>query len=306
MPLDRHAQRLLKMLSLSTGGGPAGAAERRRGLESLRALGEQDPPDSVSVQPLNLPGPGARAARLYAAPGSGTAAPGLLYLHGGGWVAGGLDTHDSLCARLALASGAKIIALDYRLAPEHPFPAALEDTQAALAWLVDAAASLDLDPKRIGLAGDSAGATLAAAASLAAAQKPALLLMICPILDIARESASRRAFAQGYFLDQAALAADLADYLPADAEPSDPRLSPLMAPDLSGLPPTLIHTAEFDPFRDEGMAFAERLAAIGAKVRHTNHAGMIHYFYALSRMIPHGADAVQAMGEELRAAFAEL
>ena len=130
--------------------------------------------------------------------------------------------------------------------------------------------------------------------------------MICPILDIARESASRRAYAEGYFLDQAALAADLADYLPPGADPGDPRLSPLMAPDLSDLPPTLIHTAEFDPFRDEGLAFAERLTAIGAKVQHTDHAGMIHYFYALSRMIPHGAAAVQAMGAELRAAFAEL
>lgn len=126
---------------------------------------------------------------------------------------------------------------------------------------------------------------------------------MCPILDVARESASRLAYAEGYFLDRATMAADLADYLPPGADPADPRLSPLLAPDLSALPPTLVHSAEFDPFRDEAEAFASRLALAGVPVRHTDHGGMIHYFYALPRAIPYALEAARAIGAQLAAAL---
>jgi acetyl esterase/lipase len=305
MPLDRHAQRLLKMLALAGPGGHSGAERRRHDLSALRNIGEVEPDASVHARDLQAQGAaGALDARLYVV--EDAPAPGLLYLHGGGWVAGDLETHDGFCRRLARASGCRILSLGYRLAPEHPFPAGLEDALAAFRWLSAHASELGMDPARLGLGGDSAGATLAVAASIALAAegaRPATLLLVCPILDIARESPSRQAYAEGYFLDQATLAGDLADYLPAGAVRADPRLSPLLAPDLTGLPPTLIHSAEFDPFRDEAAALAGRLAEAGVPVRRTDHPGMIHYFYALPRAIPYALEAARAIGAELGAAL---
>jgi acetyl esterase/lipase len=301
MPLDRHAQRFLKTLALSGPPTTFGAPQRRRDLEALCELGEIEAVPQVTARDLEIPGPaGAIPARLYTAPAGGRPAPLLVYLHGGGWVAGGLRTHDGVCRRLAEASACLVLAVDYRLAPEHPFPAGLEDARASLRWAFDEADKLGADPARIGLAGDSAGANLATAVALGEQQELALLLLICPILDLAGETASRVALAQGYFLDQATMAADLADYLPAGVDPGDPRLSPLRALDLSGLPPTLIHSAEFDPFHDEAVAFAKRLQAAGLSVRHTDHPGMIHYFYALPRAIPYALEANAAIGEEVR------
>ena len=302
MPLDRHAQRFLKMLALS--GPPAiiDAAKRRRDLEALRHVGEGDPEPGVATCDISIETPaGGVGARLYVPKGLQEPSPALVYLHGGGWVAGDLETHDGVCRRLALASGCKIVAVDYRRAPEHPFPAALEDAAAVLAWTAREARSLGFDPARIALGGDSAGANIAAAAVVAGGARPAALLLVCPILDIARESASRKAYAEGYFLDRTTMAADLVDYLPPNTDRRDPRLSPLLAEDLSGLPPTLIHSAEFDPFRDEAAAFASHLAEVGVLVRHTEHAGMIHYFYALPRAIPHALVAAQSIGAELKA-----
>ncbi|HEY2661396.1 MAG TPA: alpha/beta hydrolase [Caulobacteraceae bacterium] len=308
MPLDRHAQRLLKMLALSGPGNAVDIVRRRGGLETLCDIGEDEIDAGVQVADLTLRGAGEDIpARLYSPEGLRRPAPALVYLHGGGWVAGSLRTHDGFCRRLASASRCKLLAVDYRLAPEHPFPAGLEDALTAIRWIGEQAADLGVDPMRLGVAGDSAGGGLAAAAAqiLAASDGPqiALQLLICPILDIARESASRQNFAEGYFLDRAALAADLAHYVPPGADLSDPRLSPLLAEQLEALPPALIHTAEFDPFRDEGEAYAKRLQAAGVPAQHTDHAGMIHYFYALPRPIPYAREAAQLIGEQVRTVF---
>ena len=184
-----------------------------------------------------------------------------------------------LCRSLAAGSGCRVLSVAYRLAPEHPCPAPFDDAVAALADALASPGRFGLDPDRIAVGGDSAGGTLAIAAALAARHRagprPAALLLLCPVLAVVAETASREAFADGYLLDAAMMARDLADHAPDLAEP---RLSPLSTTDLGGLPPTLIHTAEHDPLRDEGALFAARLVEAGVPVEHRCHPGMIHPF----------------------------
>ena len=284
-------------------------AQRRTRLAELLKLGALDVP-GVRAEDRILPGPGgALAARLYTPAGAAAEGlPGLLYFHGGGFVAGSLDTHASIAQSLAYAGACRVLSVDYRLAPEHPFPAALEDACAALAHVGAHAAEFGIDPARLGICGDSAGGTLAAAACHAAARsggpRLALQLLICPILDYSRRTGSRLVFARGYLIDQATLDHDLRHYAPGGADPLDPRVSPLRAADLSGVPGSFIHTAEFDPLRDEGRDYFERLTQTGTGVSYTCHAGMIHLFYGLGAVIPYARTAFEQMGREIRAALA--
>ncbi|HLY79396.1 MAG TPA: alpha/beta hydrolase [Caulobacteraceae bacterium] len=310
MPLDRRAQRLLDMMAATGGGADANpsVADRRAGLAAL-AEAADDASTQVAVEDREIPGPaGALPIRLYApldpAPGL---SPCLVFFHGGGWVAGSLDTHDGLCRRLCEAAGCHVVSLDYRLAPEHPFPAALMDCLLAVNWVANHAASLGIDRTRLGVGGDSAGGGLAAAvcqiARDAGGPSIALQALICPILDVGRQTGSRQAFGEGHFITQPAFQRDLSDYLPAGAALDDPRISPLHAAGLRGLPPALVHTAEFDPFRDEGEAYAEVLKAAGVDVVGGRHPGMIHYFYVLARAIPYAETAAAQIGAQLRAMF---
>jgi acetyl esterase len=298
MTLDPHAGRLLRMLAATGRSAGAGTLQdRRRSLDSLAQVAAGPPMPMEEVDDLTIAGAGgALPLRRYLpfSAGGGT----LLFLHGGGWVAGGRNTHDGVCRRLAQASGAAVLAVDYRLAPEHQFPAALDDVMAAIRWA-------SVRSEMFVVAGDSAGANLAAAACLALGEtvSPTALLLLCPILDLARESPSRRAFAEGYFLSAEAMNQDLGDYVPPGADLFDPRLSPLHAQDLSALPPTYLHVAEFDPFRDEGLAFGEKLKTAGVDVNVTQHLGMIHYFYALSGAIPYADQALSRIGAEMKAAL---
>jgi acetyl esterase/lipase len=302
VPLDPRADRFLKLLAAGAGEARFETAQdRRRSLIQLSAMAA-GAPIAADVRDVVLAGPGGpMTVRRYK--GEARQGGAVLFVHGGGWVAGGLDTHDGFCRRLAAASGAEVLALDYRLAPEHPFPAALDDVTAALAWARSGAAGVD--PDAVVLAGDSAGGTLAAAACLRAAkaERPAALLLVCPILDLAAETASRRAFVDGYFLSRATLQRDVTDYLPVGVDLADPRVSPLRTADLADAPPTALHLAEFDPFRDEGLLFAESLKAASVPVEARLHAGMIHYFYALSGVIPAADAAIAAMGADVRAAL---
>jgi acetyl esterase/lipase len=199
------------------------------------------------------------------------------------------------------------VSVGYRLGPEHPFPAGLEDALAAVRHVGLRAADYGIDAARIVVCGDSAGATLAAVVCQTLADsggaRPALQLLLCPILDHSRTTESRRLFAEGFLVDQATLDHDLLHYLPPGAERNDPRISPLLAADLSGLPPTLVHTAEYDPLRDEGRAYFERLEEVGSGRAYTCHAGMIHLFYGLGRVTPSAAAALRAIGAEVRAAL---
>ena len=282
------------------------AGDRRRALDDLARLVDDDAETVGRVEAREMAGPaGAIGLRIYSPLiEAGDNLPGLVFFHGGGWVAGGLDTHDGLCRRLANRAGCRVIAVDYRLAPEHPFPAAIEDGLAAVEWAAAHSGGLGIDLSRLAVGGDSAGGGLAAAVcQLVQARggpKIALQLLICPITDVEGESASRREFAEGYFLSRMAMQRDLADYRPADVELGDPRLSPLRAPDLGGLPPAVVHVAAFDPFRDEGLAYAARLRQAGVAVTSVVHPGMIHYFYAMPRAIPYALTAAEMIGADVR------
>jgi acetyl esterase len=312
MPLDPKVRRFLDTLAAMN---PPSALslsveERRRALAHL--LSFSGPPVAVgAIIEVTVPGPGgALRVRCYTPAGSQTAdiLPGLIYFHGGGLVAGSLETHDSIGRSLSNSSGCRVLSVDYRLAPEHPFPAAVADGCAATAWIAAHAGELGIDAARLGVSGDSAGATLAAVVcqtTRAAGQmSPAFQFLLCPIMDFAAESDSRRSFAHGYLVDRDTLAHDLKYYLPGNAHPADPRVSPLRAPDLRSLPPTAIHTAEFDPLRDEGHAYAERLKCAGVSTIYRCHPGMIHLFYGMRGIIAYAGAAFDLMGADIRSLLA--
>jgi acetyl esterase len=260
------------------------------------------------IEDRTLPGPaGPLPYRVYS-PVAANDEPsgGVVFFHGGAWVLGDLDTHDCLCRILTNESGCRFISVDYRLAPEHPFPAAVEDACAATAWIAAHAAELAVDPDCLAVAGDSAGGTLAAVVCQRARDsgiKIALQVLLCPVTDIAADNQSRREFAQGYFLEGPLMSWAGNHYLPSGVDINDPRLSPLRAPDLSQLPPALIHTAGFDLLRDEGKAYADALERAGVKVRHVCHEHMIHHFYAMAGAIPYARTALKAVGADIKAAL---
>jgi acetyl esterase len=237
---------------------------------------------------------GGRPARVYRPFGQGPF-PTVVFFHGGGFVLGDLDTHDQLCRRLCSGADAVVVSVDYRLAPENPFPAAVDDASEALTWVCDHVGNYGGLPV-VAVAGDSAGANLAAVLAQHEARISAQIL-IYPAVDAFRHYASRDLFAEGYFLDADTLAWFLASYLPAGTDPTDVRHSPaLAAPEvLAALPPTLIVTAAFDPLRDEGEAYADRLTQAGVDVDTVRYDGMIHGFADMGAFSP----AANAASEDL-------
>ncbi len=209
---------------------------------------------------------------------------------------------------LANASGCRLVSVEYRLAPEHKFPAAVEDAHAASVWIVEHARKFGIDPQRIAIGGDSAGATLATVvcqlAKLSGRPRLAAQLLFCPGTDRTADTSSLRALAEGYLLEKKSLEWFLAQYVPPDVDLHDPRVSPALAKDVSGLPPAHIHTAEFDPLRDGGKIYADRLAAAGVEVHYTCHPGMIHHFYGMAGAIPYARIAVEAAGAAIRKTLA--
>jgi acetyl esterase len=209
-----------------------------------------------------------------------------------------------MCRALANESGCRLVSVDYRLAPEHKFPAAVEDAYAATEWIAAHAAELAIDPACLAVAGDSAGGNLAAVVCQKAKGSGltiALQVLFCPVTDIAADNQSRREFAEGYFLEGPLMRWAGTHYLPAGVDLNDPRLSPLRAADLSGLPTAHIHTAGFDPLRDEGKAYADALERAGVKVHYVCHEHMIHHFYAMAGAIPHAHTALKAVGADIKA-----
>lgn len=308
MALDPQVRRFLDRLAAATprGAGTLTVAERRTSIERLLSLGGE--PQAVArIEKRSIPGP-AGPLRVWTYTPAGVhlgILPGLVYFHGGGFVAGSLETHDGICRSLANASGCRLVSVDYRLGPEAPFPAAVEDACAATRWISSHAGQLGIDAARLGVGGDSAGATLAAvvAQSLTGEGASALAMqfLLCPILDYRAESASWDAFGTGHLLDRQTLEHDLKHYLGEQADLADVRISPLRAQRLQGLPPACIHTAECDPLRDEAADYVERLKKAGVTASYRCHSGMIHLFYGLGAVIPYGTEAYRQMGEDIRA-----
>jgi acetyl esterase/lipase len=306
MSLDPRVKRFLDLLAASNPPDmqESTVAERRAGLIELMKF--SGPAPATHTEDTTVPGPaGPLPVRVYTPSGAAALLPGLVYFHGGGLVAGSVATHDPIARAMANAGGCRVVSVEYRLAPEHRFPAALEDAAAAVRHVASHASDFGIEASRLGVCGDSAGGTLAAAACHALLELPLkLLLLLCPILDYSRSTASRRAFASGYLVDQATLDHDLMHYLPPGTDTANPRVSPLRALDLAGLPPTVIHTAEYDPLRDEGALYCARIRAGGGRATLTCHPGMIHLFYGLGGVIPYARSAFDRMGGEIRAALA--
>jgi acetyl esterase len=250
---------------------------------------------------------GAITLRIYT-PEARAPLPGLVYLHGGCWAMCGLETHDALCRRLANGAGCMVVSVDYRLAPEHPYPAPAEDAYAATRWVADHAAELGVDSARLAVAGDSAGGNLAAVVALMARDRggPDLChqLLIYPITDCSFETDSYRENAEGPLLTRDMMEVAWEWYLGDTGRGHEAYASPLRAENLAGLPPGFVLTAEFDPLRDEGEAYAARLRAAGVSVAQKRYDGMIHGFMAMEEELPAATEAVDDAVAELRAAFA--
>ncbi len=280
----------------------------RAGYAATTAQYRHATPDLESVAEQTFDGPGGPlAVRVYRPRRArGAPAPGVLvFCHGGGWVVGDLDTHDHVCRYLAGHGDCAVVALDYRLAPEHRFPAAFDDAVACVRWVARRAAELDVDADGIAVGGDSAGGNLAAAAALAVRDEIALRLqlLIYPAVDLAADNASLRDNARGYMLTRAAMAQFIDWYLPDAAFATDWRASPFHAGDLAGVAPALIQTAGYDPLRDEAIAYAERLARAGIAVTHDHYPDMIHGFARMGGRIDTGIVALERAAAALREAL---
>jgi acetyl esterase len=310
MHLDTHCKNLLDLFATSNQPkvwdlAPADA--RKLVFELTQMVAGQEP--IGKLENGNLPGPaGPLAFRIYTPIAAGPEPlAGMVYFHGGAWIFGDLDTHDCMCRMLANTSGCRIIAIDYRLAPEHKFPAAVDDACAATKWVAANASRIGIDPARLAVAGDSAGGNLAAVVCQqmkTGGPAIALQVLFCPVVDIGAETKSRYDYANGYFLEWPLMVWAGGHYLPPDTDVSDPRLSPLRAIDLSGLPPAHIHAAGFDPLRDEAKDYADALERAGVSVRYMCHEHMIHHFYAMAGAIPYAKTALEAAGADIKAALA--
>ena len=281
-------------------------AQARAMYRERRFFTQPDPPEVALVRDLAMPVAGGDIAlRLYRPAGSSSDSllPVLVYYHGGGWVIGDLDTHDTLCRELANGSGCAVVAVDYRMAPEHRFPAAALDAIAAARWVHDNATLLHLDATRMAVGGDSAGGNLAAVVAQAARDEggPALAfqLLIYPATDNRRTAPSHQANGEGYLLTRDTIGYFHDHYITEAAQDLDWRASPLLRDSLAGLPPALVLTAGYDPLRDEGLQYAQRLTEAGNRATLVCFERQIHGFITMGRVIDEAAEAVQLCASHL-------
>jgi len=252
----------------------------------------------ASIDDLRIPGPaGEIPVRVYTPQGGGNGA-GVVYFHGGGWVVCDLDTHDVPCSAIAHRSGAVVIAVDYRLAPEHKFPAAVIDSYAALLWVAENAERLGIDLNQLCVCGDSAGGNLATVVALRSRDENgpriAFQALVYPVTDLSSlDTGSYHEFVEDHYLTQSMMYWFRDHYLAQPEDARNPQASPLLVRDLRGLPPALVITAECDPLRDEGEAYAKRLRDAGVEVTQTRYAGMIHPFFSLGGVLPQASEAYQ-------------
>lgn len=308
MELDPQARALLDMVYRI--GAPRfhelTVAQARQSMQKMLVAFRPEAPPVASVSDVPIPRPDGTALLtryyrpLHASPESRL--PVLVYFHGGGWCIGDVASYDVLCRQLANASGWAVLSVDYRLAPEHPFPAALDDALLATDWVADNADLLEADPLHIALGGDSAGGNLSIVTALQARDRgfPALchLSLIYPCTEILSQRASRTRFADGYFLDLETLDWFFRRYL-QEGNTEDWRASPMRAASLAGLPPIFLVTASCDPLTDDCLAFAERVRESGGEVEHLPVAGMVHGFLPLGKLFPQADATLEAIAAAL-------
>ena len=278
--------------------------EARRQMRALSEIAAGPRVELPRVENHTFDGPaGALRARLYAPRARGELLPALTFYHGGGGVLGDLDTHDDLCRFLASVSGCAVVAIEYRLAPEHPFPAAVDDALAGFRWVVAHAERLGIDPERVAVGGDSMGGSLAAVVSHRARDeggpRPAYQLLIYPSTNRGGSTRSRKLFAQGFFLTESLLAW-FVDHYSGGTDPSHPHISPLLARDFRALPPAFVATVGFDPLRDEGHAYADRLREAGVSVQHHCHTSLVHGYVQMGGAVDAAQRAIADVGAALR------
>ena len=283
--------------------------DARQMFRETRPASTPPAPQIGAVRDVLTEGAQAIPLRVYRPPGVSDSRrlPVLVYFHGGGWVIGDLETHDVLCRQLTAEAGVSVIAVDYRLAPEHKFPAAADDAWAATRWIAAHAAELGVDADRLAVGGDSAGGNLAAVVALLAREaggpRIALQILLYPVTDLVSESQSYADLADGYMLTRDSMRWFRAQYLARDQDAADWRVSPLRAPSLAGLPPALVVTAGYDPLRDEGEAYARRLREAGVSVDAVSFGGMIHGFVPMGRLIDTAFRGVSLITGSLRQAL---
>jgi acetyl esterase len=283
--------------------------EARAAYAASRAMLQPDPEEVAEARDLAAPGPlGDVPLRFYwPAGGAAEVLPALVYFHGGGWVLGGLESHDVLCRRLANLAGCAVVSVDYRMAPEHKFPAAVQDSAAATRWVVENAGRLRLDASRVAVGGDSAGGNLAAVLALMARDgdlpKLAFQLLVYPATDMMMVTVSSQTVREGVPLTSSTMKWFIDHYLRGPEDGLDWRASPLRAASLAGTAPALVLTASGDPLRDEGLAYAERLEREGVRVKLMHFSDQVHGFLSMGRIIRASDVSLQIMAAVLRQAL---
>jgi acetyl esterase len=273
----------------------------------MELTGPKDVPVG-KVENFSIPGPGGELrARSYAPIAAAGSLPTLVYFHGGGFVAGSLQSHDGLCRLFTAEGGFKVIALDYRLAPEHPWPAAVDDAWAALQWIEENASSLGVDAGRIAVGGDSAGGMLAAIVTQLAREKGgvkiAYQMLLFPNTHVGGETSSMNEFAVGYFLERRVIDYFNSLYLPAGTDCNSPKVSPLRAKSFAGLPPAYVMLGGYDPLHDEGLSYADKLRGAGVKVTIADYPDLVHGFIYLQTVLPQAHEAVAEAAKAVKKAL---
>ena len=306
MPLHAETRRVLQLME-ERGAPPLDSLPPDEARAARRALA---PPVTEPCHETVAIDAGGVPARLYRPDPSAmaTTPPGLLvFFHGGGWVIGDLESHDNVCHALCRRSGHVVLSVDYRLAPEHPFPAGLDDARRTTVWAHDHADELGIDPRRLAIGGDSAGANLAAVVGYEQPVPVRFQLLVYPVTDARMITDSYEENAEGYFLTASSMRWFVDHYLGgAEGSPTDPRVSPLLAPDdvLASSPPTMVITAGYDPLRDEGVSFAERLGTLGVATSHVHYPGQIHGFFSLGHLVSDARGAAALAAQALLDALA--